>query len=75
MYKYLDETWDRGGLSWNKGITIDLIHKLVLPRATGDWNWYYISQFTSISDVYKYLDKPWDRRGLSKNKGVRIDLL
>ena len=72
MYKYPDETWDREGLSWNKGITIDLIRKIVLSYATSHWDWYYISESISITNVYRYPDEPWDREGLSLNKDLAI---
>ena len=75
MYKYPDETWDRLGLSMNKGITIDLIHNLALPHATNEWYWFYISQNIPISDVYKYPNETWNRRGLSDNKGITIDII
>ena len=73
VYKYPYETWNRWGLSWNKGITIDLVHNLVLPNAIDDWNYYSISKNRSILDAYKYPDDIWSRSGLSENKDITID--
>ena len=75
MYDNPYETWNRGGLSKNKDITIDLIHNLSLPHTTGDWDWFYISENISISEVYKYPDETWNRGGLSWNENLTIDLI
>ena len=75
VYDNPNETWNKNGLSQNKGITIDLIHNLVLPNARSMWHWFDISQNISVSEVYKYPDEIWHREGLSQNKGITIDLV
>ena len=73
VYKYPYETWNRKGLSCNKGISIDLIHNLELPRAIQLWDWCCISQNLPIVYIYRYPDESWDRGGLSQNKDLTID--
>jgi len=64
--------WNRYGLSYNRGLTINDILYLQLPNATRDWNWHIISSYASIQEVRDNPHLPWDRDGLSNNKNLTL---
>ena len=69
-----DLPWNREGLSWNEGITLDAKRRLDnMPRAREEWSWRYLSRHVPIEDVLRNPDLRWSRKGLSKNKNLTID--
>lgn len=55
-----DLAWDMDALSVNSTLTVQDIHTLDLPNATGDWNWDSISEHASIDEIVAHPDEPWN---------------
>ena len=70
-----ERTWNREGLSRNRGISIHLIDTLVLPNATDEWNWLFISEYIDIQEVVKHPYREWNKEGLSQNRGITLFLI
>jgi hypothetical protein len=56
------------------GITVDLIENLIMPNATGEWNWESISMYISTKEILLYRDYRWYRGSLSHNKGITLHI-
>lgn len=75
IYKNPNLPWDRGGLSQNIGITVNLIKNIRLPNAKGEWDWNSISQHIAISEVLAHPNEPWNRWGLSFNPETTMEFM
>ncbi len=69
------EPWDRDTMSYNGGLTLDVVLDLDMPEATGEWDWRDISGIATMDDIRSNPGRPWNRRSLSYNRDLTIDVV
>ena len=72
--------WHRGGMSHNKEIAMDIIHRDLdspdyMPGTISGWDWNYLSLSLPIGVIMDSPRLPWRRRFLSRNEGITSDLV
>lgn len=66
---------NRGYLSKNTTLTMNVVKNLHLPNAEGHWDWEWICEYINIQEVINHPGEPWDREYLSHNRTLTVDMI
>ena len=70
---YPRKPWDKKYVPMNRGITMDIMHRIDTLNIQGEWDWHILSRNIPMDDVRANPEEPWCRYGLSYNPGITIE--